>query len=128
DIGASLEAKVTLVLSDQALKETLLEMNPVQSDIERGVDELRYIFLVSEVVLRDAIEAAEKDVALQSSWGIAMVEKAEGHKCDRCWNYSTTVGLSQKHPLLCDRCETVIEEMVASGQLAQAEDGSWQTA
>jgi isoleucyl-tRNA synthetase len=101
-------------------------MNPVKSDITHGVDELRYIFLVSEVVLRDAVDAAEETVELQVAKGTPIIDKAEGHKCDRCWNYSTTVGLSQKHPLLCDRCETVIDSMADSGQLVQSEDGSWQ--
>ncbi|MCL6754046.1 hypothetical protein KBT16_24945 [Nostoc sp. CCCryo 231-06] len=25
-------------------------------------------------------------------------------KCDRCWNYSTRIGESAEHPLICDRC------------------------
>jgi isoleucyl-tRNA synthetase len=36
-------------------------------------------------------------------WTIAVVN-AEGQKCDRCWNYSTHVGESAEHPLICDRC------------------------
>jgi isoleucyl-tRNA synthetase len=32
------------------------------------------------------------------------VADADGQKCDRCWNYSTHVGESEEHPLLCERC------------------------
>ena len=36
------------------------------------------------------------------------VERAAGGKCDRCWTYSTAVGSSTEHPLLCERCEPVV--------------------
>lgn len=42
---------------------------------------------------------------------IAGVVHAEGKKCDRCWNYSTQVGKSEKHPNLCERCLPVINEL-----------------
>jgi isoleucyl-tRNA synthetase len=119
EIGASLEAKVAISVDDDNLKQLLLDLNPSSSDIAQGVDELRYLFLVSQVEICEVGEKPEFAVT---------VDKANGHKCDRCWNYSTTVGLSQKHPLLCDRCESVIEDMAASGQLMQSEDGSWQPA
>jgi isoleucyl-tRNA synthetase len=32
------------------------------------------------------------------------VTTADGVKCDRCWNYSDTVGKNTEHPLVCDRC------------------------
>jgi isoleucyl-tRNA synthetase len=35
--------------------------------------------------------------------GVGVIN-AEGHKCDRCWNYSVQVGESTEHPLLCERC------------------------
>jgi isoleucyl-tRNA synthetase len=127
-IGSSLESKVELLVSDQALMTTLTQLNPSQSDMQTGVDELRYLFLVSQVELKDSWTPQEEVFRnLQESIvGVGITQKADGEKCDRCWNYSTSVGLSQKHPLLCDRCETVIEEMAVSGQLTQVEDGSWQ--
>jgi isoleucyl-tRNA synthetase len=136
EIGASLEAKVELAVTDGNLVKMLLKMNSSNSDIAMGVDELRYLFLVSQVSIRifdnsrDLLpdskvnihiptEAVSHDNTLRCN---VEGHKADGHKCDRCWNYSTTVGLSQKHPLLCDRCETVIE----SGAFVQSEDGNWQ--
>jgi len=32
------------------------------------------------------------------------VEKAQGAKCLRCWNYSPEVGKHPAHPLICDNC------------------------
>ena len=37
------------------------------------------------------------------------VAKAEGAKCERCWNYSTHVGTSAAHPTFCARCEKAVE-------------------
>jgi isoleucyl-tRNA synthetase len=33
-----------------------------------------------------------------------VVEKADGEKCPRCYNYSTHIGESDEHPHICDRC------------------------
>jgi isoleucyl-tRNA synthetase len=39
------------------------------------------------------------------------VEKAEGTKCERCWNYSVAVGQSSKYPTVCERCVEALDEM-----------------
>lgn len=36
------------------------------------------------------------------------VSRADGSKCDRCWNYSPQVGSFTEHPLLCGRCHNVV--------------------
>ncbi len=70
-----------------------------------GVDELRYLFLASQVEL---IDDGSKLQGLQhqttNEAGKIGVTTAEGVKCDRCWNYSPTVGHNSEHSLLCDRC------------------------
>ncbi|MEG3882377.1 class I tRNA ligase family protein, partial [Microcoleus sp. herbarium7] len=75
-----------------------------------GVDELRYLFITSEV------ELIESDAVMQGlpysfqSPELAIgVVKADGHKCDRCWNYSTHVGESIEHPLICERCVSAVD-------------------
>jgi isoleucyl-tRNA synthetase len=127
-IGSSLEAEIPLTVLTTESYNLLSEMNPDDSDIETGVDELRYLFLTSKVKIFPLQDGdrfkTQFDLPLGTPDVIVVLEvkKAEGHKCDRCWNYSTAVGLSQRHPLLCDRCETVIE----SGAFVQSEEGSWQ--
>jgi isoleucyl-tRNA synthetase len=101
-IGSSLEAKLLLYVADGGLRSTLEQMNTATGN---QVDELRYLFLTSQVeLLSDAAPLAELE---HKSETIGIV-KADGCKCDRCWNYSTRVGLSVGHPLLCDRCEGVV--------------------
>ena len=48
------------------------------------------------------------------------VGRAPGDKCGRCWNYSESVGASQEHPALCERCLPVIQDMGVPSPLAAA--------
>jgi len=48
--------------------------------------------------------------------GLAIrVERAQGTKCERCWNFSTHVGESADYPTLCERCVAAVNEIEASG-------------
>ena len=42
---------------------------------------------------------------------VAGVTRADGSKCQRCWNYSDAVGADSEHPALCERCAPVIRDM-----------------
>ncbi|MEH2098161.1 MAG: zinc finger domain-containing protein [Nostoc sp.] len=55
--------------------------------------------------LLDSADALQKlkYTAQTEDWVIGVVN-ADGEKCDRCWNYSTHVGESAEHPLICERC------------------------
>ena len=109
-IGSSLDAKVLLNLSDTDLKAKLAGYNPASSLDPQSVDELRYFFLASQVELTDsmdAIDAAEYKSTSETA-SIAIV-KADGHKCDRCWNYSTSVGSFSDDPTICDRCDSALK-------------------
>ena len=88
EIGSSLEAKVTLTATGNTLRL-----------LKRHESELRYVFIVSQVELR---EGQELTIA---------VSRADGEKCERCWNYSTRVGESLKFPTVCERCASALEEI-----------------
>ncbi|WP_315874640.1 isoleucine--tRNA ligase [Thermocoleostomius sinensis] len=110
-IGSSLEAKLLLYVTDLDLRQTLASMNPADS-LSGGnrVDELRYLFLTSQVELLETPDrlAGLKYQFQSDALGIGVVD-AEGEKCDRCWNYSTHVGESKSHPLLCERCVPALD-------------------
>ncbi len=99
-IGSSLEAKVTLAASGDALEA-----------LQRRQADLRYLFIVSQVEL----VAAEENTAVSIT-----VAPADGRKCERCWNYSTLIGESDLYPTACERCVAALEEIeretVGSGQ------------
>jgi isoleucyl-tRNA synthetase len=101
-IGSSLEAKALIHIPHKQLGDAIKAFNPVKGN---GIDELRYLLLTSQVELLDSAEELQglKYTTQTEDWTIAVVN-AEGQKCDRCWNYSTHVGESAEHPLICDRC------------------------
>ncbi len=87
-IGSSLDAK--LILS--ADKETTLFLSDYFT-------QLRYLFIVSQVEVHQADGFAVR------------IEKADGGKCERCWNYSIRVGEFEKYPTVCERCAEALDEM-----------------
>ena len=90
DIGNSLEAKVHIRCSREWV-----------SLLKRHEDELRFIFIVSQVTVD---EAAGEDLHIH-------VSRTDGEKCERCWNYSLDVGKDSEYPTLCERCVPVLREM-----------------
>jgi isoleucyl-tRNA synthetase len=40
-----------------------------------------------------------------------MVQRADGTKCERCWNYSTHVGENADYPTVCERCVKALDEL-----------------
>jgi isoleucyl-tRNA synthetase len=99
---------VLLYVADEAFRDQLGALNP-DSLAGNGVDELRYLFISSQVDLLDSPGLlSDLTYSLQTeALGIGVVD-AEGEKCDRCWNYSPKVGQSSEHPLLCERCVSAI--------------------
>jgi isoleucyl-tRNA synthetase len=100
-----------IYLSDKELRATIEPLNVSGN----GIDELRYLFLTSKVQLLDTRRGLKGLKTLrvqgQDNWDIGVVNAAEQdhngklyQKCDRCWNYSSHVGESAEHPLLCERC------------------------
>lgn len=110
DIGSSLEAKLLVYVADGAWRQELQALNPADSLASNGVDELRYLFLASQVELLESADrlSGMKYAAVGETLGIGVVD-ADGQKCDRCWNYSTQVGQSEDHPLLCERCVEAVD-------------------
>jgi len=92
-IGSSLEARVVI---QPALPENRML-------VEKYLDQLRYIFIVSQVVIG---ERSGHPVLSQ-----VVIERADGEKCERCWNYSTRVGESARYPTACERCLEALEEI-----------------
>ncbi|MCA6517676.1 MAG: isoleucine--tRNA ligase [Pseudanabaena sp. M110S1SP2A07QC] len=92
-IGAPLEAKVLLVVSDDSQRSYLVSCG----------GELRYLFIVSQAEIVDSLPADLQFTGEATGLQIAVL-KADGEKCPRCWNYSTHIGESVEHPHICDRC------------------------
>ncbi|MDQ2922442.1 MAG: class I tRNA ligase family protein, partial [Acidobacteriota bacterium] len=104
-IGSSLEARVEL----KATPDTYEFLKRYERD-------LPYLFIVSQVRLIEAggVIAHGKDAGIRVGWEI-VVGRAEGQKCERCWNYSTRVGESARYPNVCERCVAALEEIENEG-------------
>ncbi|GMT42585.1 MAG: isoleucine--tRNA ligase [bacterium] len=89
EIGHSLDAGVRLTLAENEYEA-----------LKRYGDELPFIFIVSQV-----------DLIKGSAFGID-VERADGEKCERCWNYSRDVGRSEEHSNVCGRCARHLAELI----------------
>ncbi|MDJ0510710.1 MAG: isoleucine--tRNA ligase [Crocosphaera sp.] len=108
-IGSSLDAKVLIYVSDQDLREKLEKFNPTDVLTGNQVDELRYFVLASQVELVDSLDSIQKaDYQSESDLVSVGVIKAEGEKCERCWNYSTKVGEFKDDPAICERCNAAL--------------------
>ena len=106
-IGSSLDAKVLLDVPDAELKNKLASYNSSDTLSEKNVDELRYFFLASQVELVDSLPDAE--YKSESNIANIAVVKADGEKCERCWNYSLSVGSFAEDPTICDRCNAALK-------------------
>ncbi len=99
-IGHSLDAKIQLsAFTDD-------------SDIlEDYLDDLPFLFIVSQVELLDEEQNGKAYISEKLPGLRISVFKADGDKCERCWNYSITVGTNDVHPTICGRCVDALEGM-----------------
>jgi isoleucyl-tRNA synthetase len=103
EIGASLEAEVTLYLDAATRRE-----------FELYADELRFFFITSELTLDDDANAPQESApvdALHAEKRFAYVHarKTDEAKCIRCWHYRPDVGVNPAHPEFCGRCVSNVE-------------------
>jgi len=117
-IGAALEARVILVFADdeaadspESAAEKAAQDQAV--DLETLVEEysafLPRFFIVSQVeITSESVEGAK---ATGLSGLSVKIEKAQGQKCDRCWNYSVHVGEDERYPTACERCSAALKEI-----------------
>ncbi|MBF0331311.1 MAG: isoleucine--tRNA ligase [Candidatus Omnitrophica bacterium] len=97
-IGASLEAKVVIRTASKRDAAVLKGL----------IDELPMLLIVSQVVVE---EAAAITVAVSSAFPQTeiVVEKADGAKCPRCWNYKLDIGTDPDHVEICGRCTRAVK-------------------
>jgi isoleucyl-tRNA synthetase len=97
-INSGLEAKV-LLNADLELK----------AKLKQYLAQLPGLFIVSQVEL---MSAGTGDFRSELAPGLEVsVQRADGKKCDRCWNFSTHVGENSRYPTICERCSEAIAEI-----------------
>lgn len=99
-MGNALEAKLTLYL-DNRLYEIMKDYDGYLSTlfIVSSAKALR----ISDHIIPEASFRSEEVQGLS-----VMVERADGEKCQRCWNWSISVGAYKDYPEICERCYKVV--------------------
>jgi len=87
-IGSNQEAAVTVQTGDEQLITTLEDF---------GAEQFAALCIVSELKLKRADSGTQ-----------VRAEKSSHTKCQRCWNYSPSVGQDSEYPDLCSRCIEVV--------------------
>ena len=105
-IGSSLEAKIVITCENDAGKAFL----------DEHLEKLPEVILVSQVECADDAAPGGERISVGLPDGgelvfTAAVQKADGEKCSRCWNYRTETGSIQEHPELCARCADVVQSV-----------------
>jgi isoleucyl-tRNA synthetase len=96
-INASLEAMIRL-----RSKGPYLEL------LERHAKDLPGLFIVSQVEVLPFDGPVDSDH--REPFHVEVL-RADGTKCERCWNYSTHVGENPRYPSVCERCSEALAEI-----------------
>jgi isoleucyl-tRNA synthetase len=109
------EARVSKLIGSGLEAHVLLQTDRKTFELLEGQrDGLRYLFIVSQVSLALADDADPATVAGGAEVRVT-VKRADGEKCERCWNYSTRVGEFARYPTVCERCVEALAEIEAEG-------------
>ncbi len=106
-IGSSLEARVVLHA----------KTDETYNFVKLYEKELPALFIVSQVeIYNDASSTVTLPGDEHVHYRIS-VERAKGEKCNRCWNFSETIGADSAYPDICIRCQNVLDR--AKGDIKQ---------
>jgi len=99
-IGAPLEARV-VIHAQQA--------NPAMYEVLKPYESFLHAFFIVSRVDLVPVDQVDANIMSDLSDGFGVVvDRVEGKKCERCWNYRPAVGTFKDHPTLCDRCVEAI--------------------
>ena len=102
-IGHPLEAEV-LIQADGELQEFL-------DGQWQQLEELAIVSSLGPATELDAKNGVTITESANLPGLVIGIRPAAGEKCERCWIRSTTVGESETHPTICQRCRDVVKDL-----------------
>lgn len=99
-IGSSFDAQIILLTNDEFRYKYLESLKT----------DLPEIFKTSQVSVEKKDRLQEGMLSERYPDVAVIVKQAQGQKCMRCWNFSTTVGEFAQHPLICRGCLEAISK------------------
>jgi isoleucyl-tRNA synthetase len=103
EISGALEARVTLGANGN-----------LGNLLKQYGHDLPSLFIVSQVEFAEPKPVGSAEASATGDLQIR-VERAQGKKCERCWNYSTHVGESVEYSTVCERCLAALAEIGRNG-------------
>ncbi|WP_286221881.1 isoleucine--tRNA ligase [Marinobacter apostichopi] len=97
EIKGSLSAEVTLFCEGD-----------LAANLKHLGDELRFVLITSEAIVKPASEAGEAELTACEGLRVAVTPAAHA-KCERCWHHREDVGSNTQYTDLCGRCVTNLE-------------------
>lgn len=95
-IGSSLEASVELHCTKE-----------LYDFVEAAKDDINEILITSGV---EVVNGNDGEIQCETLPKLSVtVKRAKGQKCQRCWNYSETVGTDEKYKDVCKRCADILK-------------------
>jgi isoleucyl-tRNA synthetase len=101
EIGSSLEAKVVFKTASPRDLQYL----------EQNAQRLPAALIVSQIEILKA-DTINQGLSEEFAKTEIVIEKADGVKCSRCWNYKTDLGRDTEHQTLCERCTAIVKESI----------------
>ena len=95
-IGQAIERARQEKLIGNALEAAVVLKSNSEVTTKISKEELEEFFILSDLTIEQGKEVG------------ALVTKTTFARCARCWRHRPSVGQSQRHPDLCDRCESVV--------------------
>ncbi|PYV16400.1 MAG: isoleucine--tRNA ligase [Acidobacteria bacterium] len=97
-IGTPLEARVVLSADG--------DLAPLLRNYQTFLPTL---LIVSQVEIKPA--SGDGEAGTRPAGLTVKIERAQGEKCARCWNYSIHVGEDSRYPAVCERCSAALREI-----------------
>jgi len=97
-LRGSLDATVTLYCGEE-----------LEATLARLGDELRFVLITSEAIVRPLAQAPDSARATDLDDLRLSAQASAQEKCERCWHRRADVGSDPEHPTLCARCVTNVE-------------------
>jgi isoleucyl-tRNA synthetase len=104
EINSGLEARVELSADGK--------LAPLLRDYAAWLPAL---FIVSQVELANGSSPAKAVSETLPGLGVT-IHRAQGKKCERCWNYSVRVGESADYPTVCEECALALAGIGGRGR------------
>jgi len=118
-IASSLGARITLVPKTSLAPE---ERQRLFDFLRTYLPQFPALFIVSQAEVSTGVIESPGSVADSGTQSelIVVVHRADGAKCERCWNYSKHVGENPRYPTVCERCTEALGEIESTHKAEHA--------